>query len=336
MWGIKPSLFEQFSPKDQVVDEYTFTKFLGYEEAKKQLNDHWSSWVTEHDIKKLASYGLNHIRIPVGYWAFEKKPSEPFVMGAFQYLLKAIRWAKKYGLKVTVDLHGAPGSQNGYDHSGRRGPIEWQTGDNIQRTLNVIKNITMTFSQPEFRNTVVSIGVLNEPADILILYDSSFLSADDSIDFLESSNFTRVALDSHIYNSFTCDFASLSNNNQFSTVCSNKYNIASTSKTLRIFVGEWSLATTDCTKWLNGVGTSSVCNYSNGTCQSENDYFNWTPEYKNYLKQYASAQMDAYEAGIGWTFWNFKTEISAHWNFMLGVEQGWIPLTSEQRSYDCT
>ncbi|CAG8624743.1 24897_t:CDS:2, partial [Gigaspora margarita] len=282
MW-IRPSLFEQFSPKDKVVDEYTFTKFLGYEEAEKQLNDHWSSWVTEHDIKKIASYGLNYLRIPVGYWAFEKKPSEPFVMGGFKYLLKAVGWAKKYGLKVIVDLHGAPGSQNGYDHTGRYGPIKWQTGDNIQRTLNVIKNITLTFNHPEFRNTVTSIGVLNEPAavirnqfneyfkdaynlireknsDILILYDASFFfvsgDGDDSIEFLESLKFKRVVLDTHIYNAFTCDFVSLSIDDQFSVVCSNESNIAST-----------------------------------------NDYLNWTPEYKNYLKQYASAQMNAYEAG---------------------------------------
>ncbi|RIB13668.1 Glycoside Hydrolase Family 5 protein [Gigaspora rosea] len=359
---IRPSLFEQFSPKDKIVDEYTFTKFLGYEEAEKQLNDHWSSWVTEHDIKKLASYGLNCLRIPVGYWTFEKKPSEPFVMGGFKYLLEAVRWAKKYGLKVIIDLHGAPGSQNGFDNSGRYGPIKWQTDDNIQRTLNVIKNITLTFNHPEFRNTVTSIGVLNEPAaviknqfnkyfkdaynlireinsDILILYDDTFFisgGGDDSIKFLESSKFKRVVLDTHIYNAFTCDFVSLSIDDQFSVVCSNETNIASTSKTLRRFVGEWSLATTDCTKWLLIGSNGSRCNYPNGTCQFEDDYLNWTPEYKSYLKQYASAQMNAYEAGIGWTFWNFKTENSAHWNFILGVEQGWIPITTEQRTYDCT
>ena len=28
-------------------------------------------------------------------------------------------------LKVLLDLHGAPGSQNGFDNSGKRGPIEW-------------------------------------------------------------------------------------------------------------------------------------------------------------------------------------------------------------------
>ena len=56
---------------------------------------------------------LNHVRIPIGYWAFEVGPGEPFIQGQLQYLQNAIGWAGTYGLKVIVDLHGAPGSQNG-------------------------------------------------------------------------------------------------------------------------------------------------------------------------------------------------------------------------------
>ena len=33
--------------------------------------------------------------------------------GAEAHLDKAIGWARKNGMKVWVDLHGAPGSQNG-------------------------------------------------------------------------------------------------------------------------------------------------------------------------------------------------------------------------------
>ena len=34
-----------------------------------------------------------------------------------------MRWAEELELKVILDLHGAPGSQNGFDNSGRMGPI---------------------------------------------------------------------------------------------------------------------------------------------------------------------------------------------------------------------
>lgn len=44
---------------------------------------------------------------------------------------------RKYGLKVIIDLHAAPGSQNGYEH--RDDSQEWgQTDENIQQTVDVI------------------------------------------------------------------------------------------------------------------------------------------------------------------------------------------------------
>lgn len=59
-------------------------------------------------------HSLNHVRIPIGYWAFEVGPGEPYIQGQLQYLQNAVGWAGQYGLKVLVDLHGLPGSQNGY------------------------------------------------------------------------------------------------------------------------------------------------------------------------------------------------------------------------------
>jgi hypothetical protein len=41
-------------------------------------------------------------------------------------------------LKVLVDLHGAPGSQNGHDHSGHTGPIDWLNNGNVARTISII------------------------------------------------------------------------------------------------------------------------------------------------------------------------------------------------------
>lgn len=57
---------------------------------------------------------MDHVRIPIGYWAFEVGPGEPFIQGQLPYLKKAIGWAEKYGLHLIVVLYGAPGSENGY------------------------------------------------------------------------------------------------------------------------------------------------------------------------------------------------------------------------------
>ena len=110
---------------------------------------------------------MNHVRIPIGYWAFEVDPGEPYIQGQLQYLQNAIAWAGNYNLKVIVDLHGVPGSQNGcalrtqnaccnmlivlgasYDNSGHRMPDPtWQlSSTNVQRTDAVIKQIASMFA----------------------------------------------------------------------------------------------------------------------------------------------------------------------------------------------
>jgi len=50
---------------------------------------------------------------------------EPYIQGQADHLDNAIGWARLYDLKVIIDLHGAPGSQNGFDNSGRRSAEAW-------------------------------------------------------------------------------------------------------------------------------------------------------------------------------------------------------------------
>ena len=46
------------------------------------------------------------MRLPIGYWAFDVSAGEPYIQGQLPYLTKAVNWARTYGLKVIVDLHG--------------------------------------------------------------------------------------------------------------------------------------------------------------------------------------------------------------------------------------
>jgi aryl-phospho-beta-D-glucosidase BglC (GH1 family) len=70
--------------------------------------------------------------------------------------------AQKHGIKVMVDLHGAPGSQNGFDNSGRAGPIKWQDDPrNVERTLDAVKVLAEIFIPYP---SVETIQILNEPA----------------------------------------------------------------------------------------------------------------------------------------------------------------------------
>ncbi|KAG5715860.1 putative glucan 1,3-beta-glucosidase A [Termitomyces sp. T112] len=103
---ITPSLFDN-TGDSRIIDEYTFGKYQDHAKAYRTLKTHWDSWITEADFRKIAAAGLNHVRLPIGYWAFDVSGGEPFVQGQLPYLDKAVSWARKYGIKVIIDLHGA-------------------------------------------------------------------------------------------------------------------------------------------------------------------------------------------------------------------------------------
>ena len=88
------------------MDEYTFTQTLGKTAAQNQLTQHWASWITQDDFNEIAAVGLNHVRIPIGYWALNPLDGDPYVQGQLPFLDQAIGWARTAGLKLMLDLHG--------------------------------------------------------------------------------------------------------------------------------------------------------------------------------------------------------------------------------------
>ena len=73
-------------------------------------HEHFKSFITEKDIKTIASWGMDHIRVPVDYPVLEDDANPGvFLESGFAYLDNVILWAKKYGLNVVIDVHRAPG-----------------------------------------------------------------------------------------------------------------------------------------------------------------------------------------------------------------------------------
>lgn len=171
---ITPSIFSPFVAQN-VTDEYTLTKLLGPEKAKTLLQKHYSSWVTEDTFKRVRDLGLNHVRIPIGFWALgNMEPEEPYVPDlSLDFLLQGLKWAAQYGLRVMVELHAAPGSQNGWNHSGRSGKIGWLDGTpegkkNGKRTIVYMKQLLKLLQGPGMEHVSPLYGILNEPAIFML------------------------------------------------------------------------------------------------------------------------------------------------------------------------
>jgi len=101
---------------------------------------------------------------------------EPLLNESPSYFLKAIQWARKYGLRINLDFHALPGSQNGWNHSGRYGTINLLNGPmgfaNAQRSLDYIRILAEFISQPQYRDVVTLFGIVNEPAGNIMGYDA--------------------------------------------------------------------------------------------------------------------------------------------------------------------
>ncbi|WP_257032048.1 glycoside hydrolase family 5 protein [Paenibacillus sp. E222] len=103
--------------------------------------------MTERDFAYIADKGLNAIRIPVPYFIFGDV--KPFV-GCVEYLDKAFNWAEKYGLQILIDLHTAPGSQNGFDNGGICGVCKWgQNPEEVEFVLNVLERLAQRYGNRE-------------------------------------------------------------------------------------------------------------------------------------------------------------------------------------------
>lgn len=81
---------------------------------------------------------------------------------------RAFTWARKYGLRINLDIHALPGSQNGWNHSGKLGTVGFLNGTmgivNAQRSLNYIRTVAEFISQPEYKNLIPMFSFINEPA----------------------------------------------------------------------------------------------------------------------------------------------------------------------------
>ncbi|KAF8182287.1 exo-beta-1,3-glucanase [Pholiota molesta] len=345
---ISPALFEEYvnSSSLAVVDEWTLSLAMGADLATKMEN-HYKTFITEKDFADIAAAGLNWVRIPIGFWAIETINDEPFLTGtSWTYFLKAIQWARKYGIRIYLDLHALPGSQNGWNHSGKIMGLA-----NAQRTLTYLRIIVEFVSQPQYRDVVGVVGIVNE-----ILWgtigqqsvQSFYLAAYNAIrastgigsgpyiaihegfqgpaiweGFLAGAD--RLALDQHPYLAFTGDTSPI--DEMAAKPCG--WAIA-TNRSQSVFGvtlgGEFSTAINSCGLWLNGISSTP----SSPNCSTWDNWSAYSSATVASLQSVTLASMDALQNFFFWT-WKIGnstvlgTSSCPMWHYQLGLQQGWIP-----------
>lgn len=156
------------------LDEWSFCEVLGQDGCRTALTEHWDNWITEADFDEMLEYGINHVRLPTGFWAWIPTiEGEPFLNDTALYqnqIEKVLGWAYDRGMYVLIDAHGLPGSQNGEQASGHLTTTpSWFGGSADTETPNQIRSDAMVAAMTEFlartpyRSVVTGLEVINEP-----------------------------------------------------------------------------------------------------------------------------------------------------------------------------
>ncbi len=151
---MSPGLWEGTTAED----EYYLPRQLSKEEYRARIKTHRSEYISERDFARIADMGMNTVRIPVPYFIFGDR--EPFI-GCVEELDRAFNWAEKYDLKILIDLHTVPMSQNGFDNGGLSGVCRWaQIPDEVEYVLNVLEKLAERYGK---RKGLFGIEPVNEP-----------------------------------------------------------------------------------------------------------------------------------------------------------------------------
>ncbi len=170
---MSPELFDGTTAEDETY----LCKQLSEEAKRERLKVHRDSYITGRDFAYLAEKGIDVVRIPIPF--FILGDFEPYV-GCVEYLDKAFDWAEKYGIRILIDLHTVPDSQNGFDNGGLCGVCKWHKNPGyVEFALNVLEQLTIRYMN---RRGLWGIEVLNEPVSQelwdLIHQSNSYVAVD--------------------------------------------------------------------------------------------------------------------------------------------------------------
>ncbi len=111
----------------------------------------------EQSYKEISELGFNSVRFYLNYGLFEDD-SNPYIYkeSGFEWLDKNIAWAKKYGIRLVLNMHYP---QGGYQSQGN-GMALWTDAENQNRLIALWKEIARRYADEEY---ILGYGFINEP-----------------------------------------------------------------------------------------------------------------------------------------------------------------------------
>jgi glucan 1,3-beta-glucosidase len=328
---MSPELFEGVSGSDETV-------FMQQKpNAMEEMRTHYKTFIVETDFEWLSQKGVDYVRLPIPWWlygetAYEGTDLEVTYSRSVEYIDQAMDWAAKHEIDVLLDLHTAPGCQNGFDNGGIQGVREWGNDEEVNgyvsKTIDILERITNRYKE---HKAFYGIELLNEPSwdvdleilqefylesysrireldqDVKVVMHDGFRSymTDKWLPFFKENGLENVIFDLHLYSVFSNELSEYSLEEHLDHV-TNGYGATfdSYEGVVPIVIGEWSLALPNYAK--QGLDEASK---------------------KLATIAYGNREMNVFDQVEGWFFWSYKIDRQSHleWDFRRLSDQGYFP-----------
>lgn len=147
-------------------DEWTCCTKLG-NQCGPVLEQRYATFIRPSDIDKLASAGINVLRIPTTYAAWVKVPGSAFHTGNQASFFKNIAAyaIARHGMHIILDIHSLPGGVNGMGFGEGEGRFGWfNNATNLDYSLRAV-DAALAFIQGSGSPQSYTLAPLNEPVD---------------------------------------------------------------------------------------------------------------------------------------------------------------------------
>ena len=154
-------LFEKFHKGINIGGWLSQYEFIAQQPLTTQnLKNHFDSFITEKDIKQIAGWGFDHVRLPVSGYLLFNPDTLTLNKEPLSYIDQCISWCEKYHLNLVLDLHDLWGNVYGAMDK----PMPLLTDSNLQKNFFCIWEQLTTHLKRETSVTVM-FELLNEVSD---------------------------------------------------------------------------------------------------------------------------------------------------------------------------
>lgn len=293
-------------PMEEVLDAFNANPKLIDEQRSQLIDIYRENWFSESDFEFIKNdLNLNMIRLPF-YWrnilvekdgVFTRKSEEE----AFGYIDSFVENCKKYDLYCILDLHGTPGGQNGYEHSGDMTQVNlWHNKTYQDATADLWKFIAEHYmtTRKDLASTIACYDLMNEPVESIEKQGTGTKTKITYPVFDQIYDVIRETGDNHVisiegmwnYNHFEDPKKWGWENVLYQT---HLYNWNHDYLPYFLFDGyhEWQLITHD---------------YDVPFYMGEFTFFEEPKDWKNHLEMYE-------RRGYSWSMWTYKSSVTGWW-----------------------